>query len=535
LIQVEDLPLSWFDRPQYRPRIRRPDGGESWFALSEAIPRETAVPLASPREPAAGRRALRRTFEETYDSWGLRRSAEALRALEAVESPGTALVVTGQQPGFLASPLYAIYKALGAIAAARRIERDTGRPAVPVFWVAGDDHDLDEVRSGVFPATGGGEATFSYPGPSDRRPLSSHLVEGEAAAVIEAAALELSRRRNGEEAARLARLYVGRNLASGFAAILEDLLGGEGLLVVDPARLRPMARAVIRKVIESPEAVLEAIEEGRGEVRERGMEPLVAARLPLFILEEGRRMHLTTAGGGGSLRIDGEGGKELSKEGLLDLLEKSPELFSHGALLRPIVQEHVLPSVLSIGGPAEVGYFAQIGPLARLLGSPAPRIALRPGATLVDGKAARFAREAGLERIASAPRPEDLLEPSEEPPAIRAARELAGKAEEALARAARDHASPAKAGRLEARGREIAEDMRRLVDRIHREEANAAKGASDARKLWDQIFPGGELQERRWTALHFVAKHGREWIGGLLRAIEAEPLGTAHRWVTFEG
>src|SRR4029453_13503715 len=98
-------------------------------------------------------------------------------------------------------------------------------------------------------------------------------------------------------------------------------------------------------------------------VREKGMEPLVAARLPLFILEEGRRMHLTTGGGRGSLRIAGEGGKERSKEALLDLLEEAPERFSHGALLRPIIQEHVLPSVLSIGGPAEVGYFAQIGPL----------------------------------------------------------------------------------------------------------------------------------------------------------------------------
>ena len=534
MIQVEELPLSWFDRPQYRPRMRGPDGGDSWFPLSGAIPRETSVPLEPPREPDAGRLAVRQAFEQTYGSWGLPRSGAVSTALDAMASPGTALVVTGQQPGFLASPLYAIYKALGAVSAARRIARESGRPAVPVFWVAGDDHDLDEVRSGIFPAPGGGEAVFSYPGPADRRPLSSHVLEGEAAAVVEAAALELSRRRCGEEAARLARLYVGRNLASGFAAILNELLGGEGLLVVDPARLRPMARAVIRKVIESPEAVLEAIEEGRREVKGRGMEPLVAARLPLFILREGRRQHLTPAGGG-SLRIDGEGGEALSTKTLLDLLEESPESFSHGALLRPIVQDHVLPSVLSIGGPAEVGYFGQIGPLARLLGSSVPRIALRPGATLVDGKAARFAREAGLERIASALGPEDLLAPEEEPGTIRAIRDLAARAEEAMALAVRDHASSARAGRLDARGREIAEDMRRLADRIRREGASAGKGAADARRLWDHIFPGGELQERRWTVLHFVAKHGREWIGELLRAIEAHPLAVAHRWVTFEG
>ena len=532
MIQVEDLPLSWFDRPQDRPRIRMPDGRESWFVLSGVVPRETSVPLTAPREPPGGRAAVRSAFLETYGAWRIAPPPEAARSFDALATPGTALVVAGQQPGFLASPLHAFYKALGAIAVARRIALETGRPAVPVFWVAGDDHDLDEVRAGIFPAPGGGESIFRYPHPADRRPIVDHPIDKDAERVVEEAAVELSRRRRGGEAARLARLYMGRNVASGFAAVLNELLGGEGLLVIDPVRLRPLARGIIRKVIEAPLAVLEAIEDGRREVKALGMEPLVAARLPLFLIQEGRRMHLAASEGG--LRIDG-GGPHIPANELLEMLERSPEVFSHGALLRPLVQDEVLPSLLSIGGPAEIGYYAQIGPLARLLGVPVPRIGLRPNATLVDGKSARIAREAGIERIATAARPEDFLPCIEEPPAIRDVKELAAAAEDLLVRAVAENVSPARAPRLQARAKEIAEDMRRLADRIVREGAGAENRTVATARLWEHVFPGGELQERRWTVLHFIAKHGTEWIGELLRVLERDPLGVAHRWITFDG
>src|SRR5437762_6184522 len=56
------------------------------------------------------------------------------------------VVTTGQQPGLFTGPLYTVYKALSAIALARRLERERGVPVVPVFWVAGDDHDFAEAN-----------------------------------------------------------------------------------------------------------------------------------------------------------------------------------------------------------------------------------------------------------------------------------------------------------------------------------------------------------------------------------------------------
>src|SRR6266436_5317581 len=64
-------------------------------------------------------------------------------------------VTTGQQPGLFTGPLYTVYKALSAIAVARRLERERRVPVVPVFWVAGDDHDFQEANHATFLNTAG--------------------------------------------------------------------------------------------------------------------------------------------------------------------------------------------------------------------------------------------------------------------------------------------------------------------------------------------------------------------------------------------
>src|SRR6266487_5996585 len=56
------------------------------------------------------------------------------------------VVTTGQQPALFTGPLYTFHKALSAIALAQRLERERGVPVVPVFWVAGDDHDFAEAN-----------------------------------------------------------------------------------------------------------------------------------------------------------------------------------------------------------------------------------------------------------------------------------------------------------------------------------------------------------------------------------------------------
>jgi len=529
-LNIQELPVDWFDRPQYRPRVPHAPG-DAWFLLTPEFAPPSRVQPGPPREPPAGRKSLRLAFEETYGAWNLPRCTATQSSLDALEQQETGLVITGQQPGFLGGPLHTLYKAVAAIALARHHQAETGRACVPVFWVAGDDHDLDEVRTARLPGPDGNEVTFRFPGESDRRPLSEYRVDGAAVEVLETAASHLATKRHGEKARALVQLYRGRNLASGFAAFLAELLGHTGMLFLDPVSVRPMASALIRRVIEEPERILALVEEGRREVESKGMKPLVKGRLPLFLLRQGRRDHVSPAAGG--LAVDG-GGPIIARSELLETLEKDPRAFSAGALLRPVVQEGCLPCLITVGGPAEVGYFAQIGPLAAHFGLERPPIALRFNGTLVEGKMARTASGLPLATIARAKRAEDLLPSQEEPATLRAARDLATRVERELTAAVGDLAPPQQAERLKRKAKDASNNILRLTDRIATALRHAqTQEVEEVRKLWNFTFPGDVLQERRWNALHFISKHGTAWIDEIIEAIADDPLRVAHRWVMF--
>jgi uncharacterized protein YllA (UPF0747 family) len=288
---------------------------------------------------------------------------------------------------------------------------------------------------------------------------------------------------------------------------------------------------LLRRVLERPEDILASIERGRSEVKSLGLEPLVAARLPLFLFREGRRDHLKATAGG--FQIDG-GGPSLGREELLRVLRESPGLFSTGALLRPIVEMAVLPSILTVGGPGEVGYFAQVGPLADVFKVPRPRIGLRLCATLVEGKLARTAREISFETIARAAGPEALVKKGGEPASLERVHAVAQDVERALLAAVDEISGPAEAPRLRARAAGLKAEVLRLAGRIEKAALSRRSEELDAaKKLWEFIFPGGQLQERTSNVLHFIAKHGTAWIDEIIELLEPDPLRIAHRWMVF--
>ncbi len=531
-LTLRTLGQHWLEMAPYQPRVATADGDE-WFLMAERFRPAYGFDDATVREPACGRDRMRDAFSQTYAEWDLPHTAETQTALSRVGSPGTAVIVTGQQPGFLGGPLYTLYKALSAVALAQAYRQQTGRACVAVFWVAGDDHDLDEVRTVRFPGASGEDVVFSFSAPVDRRPISDYEISTDDLATLEAAAAHLAPRRFGSVARELIEQYRGRNLASGFAAMLHTVLGKHGLLCLDPVHLRPLAAEVVKQVIERPDGVLDAITRGRSEVTASGLKPFVAARLPLFLLENGARHHLSPAEGG--LEIDGVG-RHLSTGALIERLRTSPRLFSAGALLRPFVQQYTLPAILSVGGPAEVGYFAQLGPLSRLLGIESPPIALRLHATIIDGRLVPIVSRFDDQAIARAKSAAGLVADRDAPDSLAGLDALAAT----VANALEDAASEVPAGipsakRLPGSADKIVRDIRHFKDRALKAWAENQKNElAQARKLWNYVYPSGGLQERRWGFLHFVAKHGVDWIDSLIAAIAQEPFELSHRWLLFD-
>ncbi len=260
-LRIEELERAWFEGKRYTPRL--PSRGKTeWFLLEKRFRPITRVPTERAVEPWAGREKLHAAFEATYRGWGLSRTEAIDRSLETIRSPESAVIVTGQQPAFLGGPLLVLFKALTAVAAARKYEAATGRPCVPVFWVAGDDHDLDEIRSAHFPGGAGEDSTFTYPALADRRPVADYPMDEDSLRLLDALHVRLAGRRFGDLTKDIADLYRGRDLAGAFAAVVSKLLERTGLLIIDPVRLRPLAGPLWRRVIESPGELTVAIEIG---------------------------------------------------------------------------------------------------------------------------------------------------------------------------------------------------------------------------------------------------------------------------------
>jgi len=103
------------------------------------------VQAASARDyPGSRREAMASILQKQAERLGVLDSSRA--SLERFGAPNAMVVVAGQQPGLFGGPLYTLTKALSAIALARAAEAASGRPVVPIFWVASDDHDFEEVR-----------------------------------------------------------------------------------------------------------------------------------------------------------------------------------------------------------------------------------------------------------------------------------------------------------------------------------------------------------------------------------------------------
>ncbi|HTV04779.1 MAG TPA: bacillithiol biosynthesis cysteine-adding enzyme BshC [Acidobacteriaceae bacterium] len=299
---------------------------------------------------------------------------------------GASVIVTGQQVTLFGGPLFTLLKAATAI----RRARDAG--AVPIFWLATEDHDLEEADHVTLPERHVLRRLRLEHRPEDAgKPVGQvKLREGIRALVDEAAEmLGPSEVLDAIEAAyRPETTY-----AEAFGRLLTTVFAGQGLIVIDAAgrefhRLGdPVLKAAIERAAELEDLLLERTKL----LEERGYEAqvLVAKSGSLLFLiddETGARVALKR-------RDDGSwsaGKKQYSTAELLGILESEPERLSANALLRPVFQDAILPTAAYVGGPAEISYFAQSQVVYEaVLGKTTPALP-RLSATLVEPAIAKL-------------------------------------------------------------------------------------------------------------------------------------------------
>ncbi|HVR69503.1 MAG TPA: bacillithiol biosynthesis cysteine-adding enzyme BshC [Vicinamibacteria bacterium] len=446
-----------------------------------------------------------------------RGASEAARRARELAQPDAVAVVTGQQAVLFGGPLYVLYKALAAVRLAAVLEQRRGRPVVPVFWVASDDHDFAEVRSTAVLDEGGQIHTLRYTPAREPvgQPASRVLLDETIGPLIEELSRSLppSADRDGV-VARVTRCYrPGVSLSDAFARLLSSLI--PGLVVLDPSDpvLKALAAPILARELEERSPTSRLAEEVGRELLAAGYHQQVPVRqgfLSLFLLDAERR---ALAFEDGTIEVRGTDRRMPLAEALRHVAKK-PEAWSPGVLLRPLAQDHMLPTAVYVGGPAEIAYHAQIGPSYPHFGVPRPTLVPRPSLTLVEPAQARALEAEGL----------SLSDLQGDPEAVRGrwAREAYPEVEAAFARAreALEREMTAVAdvlGQLDPTLRGAAESAlgRALhpIQTLHEKSTRALKKrdqsrAERLRRTRDALLPGGSLQERGLGLVSLLARHG---------------------------
>ena len=436
---------------------------------------------------------------------------------------GAVAIVTGQQAGLFSGPAYTFYKAITAVRVAEETTR-RGIDAVPIFWLATEDHDLAEVNHSTW-VTRNGLARYDLPArDEDAAKRVGEVVLGDTAQALVGVAAQTLQGPGADEVSRALHESYGPNetYGSAFGKLLSRLLAGRGIIFIDPldVRLHRIVAPVFLRALAEAGSLTDDLLARSKELESAGLHAQVKVTREttlLFHNIDGRREPLRIRNGKFFA-----GDRELSRDQIAATIESHPDLITPNALLRPIVQDSLLPTAAYIGGPAEVAYLAQSQLVyAKILGR-MPAILPRASFTIVEPPIARFLAQYGLEI-------RDFLHGSQH---VRAQMEQKAlpdalvarfdKSEEEISALLKSYREPL--GRLDSTlldALEVAErkmlyQFSQLKAKVARAE-NFRSGVLDRheRILLDALYPNGELQERTLSALPFIATYGPGFLDDL--------------------
>lgn len=502
--------------------------------LGVAIPRDAeAIPRPPERLETAELQVLARTLEERLAP--LSPHVAVLDAARSLASKRACAVVTGQQPGFLASPLYSLYKALQAIRLARILRERWGTPVAAVFWNHADDHDVAEVHHTHFVNRNLDLQKVALAGlSSGRQPFSRVRIDEQAQGLSSIRALIAQFLEGVPGLSRALEIFLPRNgetLASAFTRSMTELLGPAGLLLLEPDWIRPRLSQELARIVDADPG--RHLEIGAARLRKKGIEPPIdpGTAALVYAIDAGGRRALRAGGDG--FRFDGEDGSRTGSELAAEIVQE-PLAWSPGALLRPIVQDLCLPVAAYVGGEGELAYHAELVELRARVEAPATPFVPRISCTLVDPECRVSLGKLGLGI-------EDVLGASGALPAedersgtpiprviaeMRAVGDSAARNLEALRDdlAALDPALLSQLQRTGSQMRSAAEGLAEKAERVHQNKSG--KGKRHRRRLENCLRPAGELQERVLGPFPFVARFGDGWPLELCEAMD--PFASSH-------
>jgi bacillithiol biosynthesis cysteine-adding enzyme BshC len=488
------------------------------------LPQRIPEVLAAQR---VDRQRVADALERMNTRWGAPK--ETLENIELLRDPETIAVVSGQQAGLFTGPLYTIYKALSAVKLAGCL-RQRNTKAVPVFWIAAEDHDFAEVALAEFIGRDCQLKQVSVD-PNlheEAQPVGYVKLDQSITTVID----ELFELLPASEFAGDMKSLVqeawqpGRSFSDAFAAMMTVLLGRYGLIFLDPldSELKQLAAPLYSAAAERAPEIGGALEKRSRELEDAGYHAQVLATansFPLFLHDETGARHALTRGDDGEYRTK-DNDRGYAAEELAAMARETPERFSPNVTLRAVVQDYLLPTIAYYGGAAEIAYFAQTAEVYRLLDRPATPILPRSGLTMIEHHTGRTLGRYGLKLA-------DFFE-GLEPVIKRVVEEHLGAGTSQLFTDAEQNVNkeldrlrdelknvdPTLATALDTGRKKIQYQLDGLRTRFVRAQMSRDEAAHrQLQRAFDQLYPHKDLQERHINITSLLARHGTyviDWI-----------------------
>ncbi|HEX7050084.1 MAG TPA: bacillithiol biosynthesis cysteine-adding enzyme BshC [Longimicrobiales bacterium] len=501
----------------------------------QGLPAAMAFFRGSPRDVSTYRSKAEEVAGR-FDADRRREAASLIRAttpaaasrLEEVIGGGGVFVTTGQQPGLFTGPLYTIYKILHAVRLAAALEPVLERPVAPLFWIASDDHDWEEAnhvhvldRENVLHRVTLADAPDAPPASMRNRVLGPSVE-----ATLDEFIQHLPTTEFADGFVELLRSAYrpGRTVAEAFTDVIAGVCAPFDLLLVDGGqpRLKALAAETVERELERSAAHEELLAAQARRLEEHGYAvqvPVLEGATNVFYEDDQGRERIFRDPERPAGFVLRRTGRRFDADALRALLAAEPERFSANVVLRPVVENVVLPTVAYVGGPGEVAYLGQLKPLFEAHGIGMPVVVPRSSVTVIERKIAKVLERFDLDvdafrrpahEVAARVLREEL--PESVTSAVAALREALAGGYDRLMRAARE-IDPTLKGPLEGARNASQVQLSEVEKKIaHHLKLRNDVGIEQLDKARANLFPDGNPQERVLNIFQYLVRYGPELL-----------------------
>jgi bacillithiol biosynthesis cysteine-adding enzyme BshC len=356
------------------------------------------------------RKGLARVIRQFQSKWGLTSKIED--NIHKLEQPNSMVVIGGQQAGLLLGPLYTLHKVISILQLAKQKEEELGTPVVPVFWIAGEDHDFLEVNHVYTPRATGtlmDKLTLEESQEQDAQKISlSHRVLPKQD-VLDWMADFFEQQPETEFTADIKEnlerwITASETYVDFFGQVVHSLFSKYGLLMIDSGDqdLRKQQGEIFSDIIENYSLIDQHVRHSIDQIKAQGFTPQVhVGEHPalLFIYEQGERLLLEKVDEHLFQTKDGQ--YRYTKDELLKMAQEKPWLLSNNVITRPFMQESLFPTLAFVGGPGEIAYWSLYKTYFEQFNMKMPILAPRMSITLIEKPIAKtlMKRDIPLESV----------------------------------------------------------------------------------------------------------------------------------------